>query len=256
MRMVACKLCPDCGVFRPAEFFTKDKRRRDGLAFYCRDHARQRVRESKRRRLGPPKSRNVLDRVVPEQHKWCPDCDTVKPLTEFPRSPASRTGRSSYCLLCHNIRGKESKDKVGGSRTYHLKRRYGITAEEADAMLDAQSGLCAICRIAPAAHVDHDHETGAVRALLCFNCNGGLGQFKDDPDVLRLAADYVERHRVLQRSAGSRPEPDERPGTPPGRLPGSRDRRHSQGYARWLAMREHDARRVAPAVPPELLSGS
>jgi hypothetical protein len=78
-----------------------------------------------------------------------------------------------------------------------LKRRYGISAAEADVMLAAQLGLCAICHEAPAAHVDHDHETGAVRALLCFNCNGGLGQFRDDPVVLRAAADYVERHQAL-----------------------------------------------------------
>ena len=73
-------------------------------------------------------------------------------------------------------------------------------------MLAEQGGLCAICGVAPAAHVDHDHETGAVRALLCFNCNGGLGQFKDDPAVLRAAAGYVEEHRRRQRwtSAGLR----------------------------------------------------
>ena len=65
-------------------------------------------------------------------------------------------------------------------------------------MLGRQDGLCAICRSAPAAHVDHDHETGAVRALLCFNCNGGLGQFKDDPLLLQLAAAYVEGHRSQQ----------------------------------------------------------
>ena len=64
-------------------------------------------------------------------------------------------------------------------------------------MFDAQGGLCAICQTAPAVHVDHDHETGAVRALLCFNCNGGLGQFRDDPALLQAAADYVERHRVF-----------------------------------------------------------
>jgi hypothetical protein len=119
----------------------------------------------------------------------------VKPLEEFARTTASRSGRATYCLPCHNARGKASRDKVGGTRRYHLARRYGISAEEADVMLQAQGGVCAICRSAPAEHVDHDHRTGRVRALLCFNCNGGLGQFKDDPERLRAAADYVERHR-------------------------------------------------------------
>jgi hypothetical protein len=65
-------------------------------------------------------------------------------------------------------------------------------------MLADQGGVCAICAKAPAAHVDHDHGTGAVRSLLCFNCNGGLGQFKDDPALLRVAARYVESHRAGQ----------------------------------------------------------
>lgn len=67
-------------------------------------------------------------------------------------------------------------------------------------MLAAQGGLCDICRAAPATQVDHDHVTGAVRALLCFNCNGGLGQFRDDPEVLRVAADYVRFHTMSQRA--------------------------------------------------------
>jgi hypothetical protein len=115
-----------------------------------------------------------------------------------------------------------------------LRRRYGITAEEADVMFEAQGGLCAICRTAPAAHVDHCPDTGEIRALLCFNCNGGLGQFKDDPEVLRAAAGYVERHRASPRSVSSRPEP----GDPRGqRRPDvSRDRRCSPGFARWRAM--------------------
>ncbi|MGY1665852.1 endonuclease VII domain-containing protein [Geodermatophilus sp. SYSU D00696] len=116
----------------------------------------------------------------------------------------------TYCKPCHNIRGKASKDKVGGSRTYHLKRRYGITAEEADAMLAAQGGMCAICEVEPAVHVDHDHATGRVRQLLCFNCNGDLGQFKDDPVVLRAAAGYVERHRAAQGRTVDEPVPRQR----------------------------------------------
>ena len=101
-------------------------------------------------------------------------------------------------------------------------------------MLEAQGGLCAVCRTAPAAHVDHDHGTGEVRELLCFNCNGGLDQFKDDPAVLRAAADYVERHRALPRSVSNRPEAGKEPGQ---RLSGvSGDRRCSHGFARWQAM--------------------
>jgi hypothetical protein len=65
-------------------------------------------------------------------------------------------------------------------------------------MLKAQEGLCAVCRAAPAAHADHPHETGAVRALLCLNCNGGRGQFEDDPLLLHLAAAYVAAHRSQQ----------------------------------------------------------
>jgi hypothetical protein len=110
---------------------------------------------------------------------------------------------------------------VGGSRSYHLKRRYGITAEDADAMPAAHGGLCAICRAAPAVHVDHGHATDAVRELLCFNCNGGLGQFEDDPAVLRAAAEDVERYRERQRPnrprplVGRRDEVTGRPGRPP-----------------------------------------
>jgi hypothetical protein len=194
------KFCRDCGEERPITDFTKNRNSRDGYAFYCRDHARRRHQASRDSRTGRPTKRHPRGIAVPEGHKWCPDCGVVLPFSAFGRNAASQTGRTSYCKPCHNARGRRAKELVGGERTYHLRRRYGITGEEADAMLASQGGLCAICRAAPAVHVDHDHATGAVRALLCFNCNGGLGQFKDDPAVLRAAADYVRFH-TLSRHA-------------------------------------------------------
>jgi Recombination endonuclease VII len=226
------------------EEFWRDKRRADGLAFYCKTHARRRWFESRDRRVGAPNRRFPREAVVPDGFKWCPDCDTVKPFGEFPKTRAAASGYASYCKPCHNARGKASKDKVGGSRTYHLKRRYGISAEDADAMLEAQGGLCAICGVLPAEHVDHDHATGVVRQLLCFNCNGGLGQFKDDPDVLRAAAAYVERHRERQVAGTDRPA-----GTRPGRSSAHQRRVR----ARLLAMREYDAGRVPNPLPAGLL---
>ena len=78
----------------------------------------------------------------------------------------------------------------------YLKRKYGITLAHYDAMLALQGGVCAICGRKPRAdialHVDHDHETGAIRKLLCFPCNNLLGDVKDDPSLLRAAADYLE----------------------------------------------------------------
>lgn len=188
------KYCRDCGRHRPLADFTRNRNSKDGYAFYCRNHARRRHQAARDRRTGGPKKRYPRDVDVPEGHKWCPDCGRVQPLSAFGRNAATKSGVTSYCKPCHNARGRKAKELVGGERTYHLRRRYGITAEEADAMLVIQGGLCAICRTAPAAHVDHDHATGAVRALLCFGCNGGLGQFRDDPESLRAAADYVEEH--------------------------------------------------------------
>jgi hypothetical protein len=68
-----------------------------------------------------------------------------------------------------------------------------MTVADVDAMLDSQHGVCAICQTAPAAHVDHDHQTDKVRGLLCFRCNAALGQLGDDPLVVRRAARYLER---------------------------------------------------------------
>ena len=70
-------------------------------------------------------------------------------------------------------------------------RRYGIGADDFDRMVVEQGGVCAICGRPDPEHVDHSHETGVVRGILCFNCNGGLGQFRDDVESLRSAVEYL-----------------------------------------------------------------
>lgn len=82
-------------------------------------------------------------------------------------------------------------------------KRYGITPEQYHALLDSQGGGCAICGQAIGderggrLHVDHCHDEGHVRGILCGNCNLGIGKFADDPDRLERAALYL---RSCQRS--------------------------------------------------------
>ena len=89
-------------------------------------------------------------------------------------------------------------------KDFDLKRKFGISLYQYGEMLVAQGGKCAICGGKDAGSrngqpkslaVDHCHETGKVRGLLCEACNQGIGKMKDDPVLLRKAADYIESHR-------------------------------------------------------------
>lgn len=100
-----------------------------------------------------------------------------------------------------------SKKMREGNPDYHksafLKRKYAISILDYNEMLTAQDGRCAICRKTESniingktlsLAVDHDHKTGAVRALLCSNCNTALGLFGDDPGLLDAAKAYLTKH--------------------------------------------------------------
>ncbi|MFN2526220.1 MAG: endonuclease VII domain-containing protein [Actinomycetota bacterium] len=90
---------------------------------------------------------------------------------------------------------KAQKQRLyGGQRNFLLTRRYGITIEEVDRIINEQGLLCPLCLKRLPQHVDHDHATGAIRGILCFKCNGALGKFEDDPDRIRAAIEYLSRH--------------------------------------------------------------
>ncbi|WP_428983127.1 endonuclease VII domain-containing protein [Phytohabitans maris] len=68
----------------------------------------------------------------------------------------------------------------------------GIGIEDVEELLAEQGGLCATCGAPDPEHVDHDRVTGWIRGILCFNCNGGLGQFRDDVEYLAKAITYLK----------------------------------------------------------------
>jgi hypothetical protein len=83
-------------------------------------------------------------------------------------------------------------------RGKHLQQSYGITQEQYDDVLLKQGGVCAICERSPnkvVFHVDHSHETGAFRGLLCGSCNKALGMLKDDSEILIRASNYIIHHK-------------------------------------------------------------
>ncbi|MBZ6230551.1 endonuclease VII domain-containing protein [Streptomyces olivaceus] len=176
------KRCTSCKRALSVAEFARDKNRRDGLQVRCRECVAEYSAAHYRRRreaLG----RTVREKVeVPAGHKLCRSCGEVKPHSEWHRNATASDGLSTRCKACRAVEG----------RAGHLKRQYGITEVERDALVASQGGACCICLAAPAAHVDHCHETGRVRGVLCFSCNAALGQFKDRPDAIRRAAAYVE----------------------------------------------------------------
>jgi hypothetical protein len=81
------------------------------------------------------------------------------------------------------------------------KWKYGLTPHQFSWFWNEQDGSCAICCTplvdGQNVHVDHDHKTKAVRGLLCFNCNTGIGHLRDNPTLLRTAARYLEERGAL-----------------------------------------------------------
>jgi len=153
--------------------------------------------------------------------KICSACKAERGLTDFYKDKSKRDGKSSSCKKCVKARNKawvkanpkkrkaHAKKWANENRTRapreierdrEYKRHYGISLQEVEQMWAEQGGRCAICNVpeelAPKnrLHVDHEHSTGTVRALLCHHCNTGLGKFKDSPELLGKAITYLRTH--------------------------------------------------------------
>ena len=174
--------------------------------------------------------------VYRENMKKCTRCLEDKPKSEFYKNAAKKDGLDIYCRQCQGQMSKEyyvmnrerekkraaawrennpdyrkewgekNPDKVKEHEERKKLRRYGITVEQYNNLLDQQNNRCAICREeskdGKSLHVDHDHSCckgkkscgKCVRQLLCGHCNRMLGCAKDNPEILEAAKKYLERH--------------------------------------------------------------
>jgi hypothetical protein len=169
------KRCRHCGVEKALDDFYTDRKARDGRRPECKacNLARRRAKYAE-------DPRPYIARVM----KW------------------QRENRDRYLERQRSYRGTPAKRIA--NRKSHLKRKYGLTQEAFDEMLAAQGGGCAICGKPNPDNVDHDHVTGRVRGILCWNCNVGVGQFEDDIERLITATAYLDGDEELTSLARER----------------------------------------------------
>ena len=140
--------------------------------------------------------------------KKCSKCKEIKEIEEYNNS--GNGYRRAECKDCQAKYRKENNEK----RLEYLKKwakenpekrraqkyryRYKIDIDQYNTMLKKQGGSCKICKSKDTKRknteffaVDHCHDTGKIRGLLCYNCNSGLGKFNDNPELIKKALDYL-----------------------------------------------------------------
>lgn len=141
------------------------------------------------------------------ENKKCTGCKTEKTLDEFHSDSSRKDGLASRCKECKN---KERRNWLNREpkvrKKYKLAERYGITYEEYKLYLDKQSCKCAICSVHQdelprGLYIDHNHDTGEVRGLLCNNCNTALGMLKENVDLFNKAIEYLEINKPYKVSS-------------------------------------------------------
>jgi hypothetical protein len=124
---------------------------------------------------------------------WCAKC-----------GDAPRINKSCYCRVCWNAYQNEYKKRLyrtnpvyrGKAMARNRQRLYGMSEDRYTELWAQQGGVCAICLQADEKKglgVDHNHETGAIRGLLCPQCNGAIGMLQERPDLMQRAVDYISR---------------------------------------------------------------
>lgn len=218
------KECPKCHEVKLLEAFGVSKHSASGFSSYCKDcmatYARERRSTPEGQRAHAESNQRWVDSLagkarLAEGFKVCPKCEIEKPFSDYPKNKRTKHGIGSRCSACTIVEVQAYRDTEEGGQAHreaskrwresnlerhkdnNAKRSYGLEHGAYDAMLAAQGGKCAICETTEPGtrlvrfHIDHCHSTSVVRGLLCEHCNRGLGHFKDDPALMRRAADYL-----------------------------------------------------------------
>ena len=117
-----------------------------------------------------------------------------------------KDGYKRYCKTCNKKRKKEYYERYPDEqKNRKLKRKYGITLDEYNLMFLKQQGNCLICSIHQSILkrplvVDHCHNTGKVRGLLCSNCNTALGLLKEDEEIIKNLLEYIGYYNGKNRN--------------------------------------------------------
>jgi hypothetical protein len=126
-------------------------------------------------------------------HLQCSTCKQQKHFISFGHAEIKYNSRR--CIDCQNNRHKSKKTQ----NIFYLRGGISLTKEEYENKMHKQNNLCAICNLPDATRrlcVDHNHTTMVIRDLLCKHCNLAIGQLKDSSELLRKAADYLDRHNA------------------------------------------------------------
>lgn len=175
------KTCNTCEETKGLDEFNADSSKKDGHRNQCKV-----CRSGGLKPDNPSKYRRRKHEIV-NGEKPCTGCDETKPLSEFHKA-SNRIGYSYYCKTCVALK---KKSDYKATRRF---KKYGMTKEVFDQLMEMQKGLCAICDsdISEKSSIDHCHTTLEVRGLLCQPCNLGLGHFKDNVPALYRAIEYLK----------------------------------------------------------------
>jgi DNA-binding transcriptional MerR regulator len=182
------KTCKKCEKVKPLSDYYKHSTGKDGHTNFCKRCCLDGMKE----RYDPKKRAEYVQRYYSENdHK-------VKARSKAWREKYPERYRQTLKNYTDEKKAKDPAAYKERARSYALKRKYGITLEQYQQLLEKQNECCAVCErpakdFPTSLAVDHDHKTGRIRGLLCTHCNYRMVAKHTDGNVLRKIADYIEQ---------------------------------------------------------------